>query len=136
MKEQNVMHLVMLALSRAGATVFRQNVGQAVIGGTEWIRQRQTVTLNPGDCVVRGARVFHAGFEGQGDIVGWVPIEITPAMVGRKVAVILWPEVKTDKGRERPGQVRFSEKLKADGGIGGVVRSPEQAVELIREFVR
>jgi hypothetical protein len=137
MKEQNVMHRVMLALSQAGATVFRQNVGQAVVGGVEWIRQRKTVTVNPGDAVVRGARVFHAGFVGQGDVVGWFPIEITPEMVGRKVAVVLWPEVKKEEGgRRRPEQEKFCDRVVEDGGISGFVRSPEEAVAMLQEFTR
>lgn len=135
-REQNVMKSVMLALSRAGAVVFRQNVGQAVVGGLEWIRQRKMVTVNPGDCVVRGARVFHAGFPGQGDVVGWLSVEITPEMVGRRVAVTVWPEVKAEAGRRRPEQVNFCEQLHAAGGITGFVRSPEEAVALLKDIGR
>lgn len=136
MKETNVMHQVMLALSKAGAVVFRQNVGQAVVGDPEWIRHRKVVAVNPGDCIVRHARVFHAGHVGQGDIVGWYPVEITPEMVGRKVAVVLWPEVKKEKGgRRRDEQIKFTDRVVEDGGISGFVRSPDEALALLREFV-
>jgi len=57
--------------------------------------------------------------------------------VGRKVAVVLWPEVKKDsKAHRRPDQVNFSERLTADGGIAGFVDSPEAALKLLADYKR
>lgn len=135
MSEQDIMHRVMLALSRAGARVFRNNVAQAVVGGVQWIHQKQTVVVNRGDCVVRCARVLHAGLcDGSSDLIGWTPVQITPEMVGRTVAVFTAPEIKAEKGRKRAGQVNFCDQVTAAGGIAGFVRSPEEAVALLAEF--
>lgn len=136
MSEQNVMKRVMLALSRAGAVVFRQNVGQGVVGGVEWIRARKTVVVNPGDAVVRGARVFHAGLcTGSSDLIGWNSLIVTPEMVGRRVAVFTAIETKAEKGgHKREEQVKFVEAVRSAGGIAGFANSPEVTVDLLREY--
>lgn len=41
-------------------------------------------------------------------------------------------EVKNAKGRLRPDQKIFLERMKEYGAIAGVARSPEEAIELIR----
>lgn len=134
--EQNVMRSVMLALSRAGSVLFRNNVAQGVVGGVEWIRTRKSVVVNPGDAVVRGARVLHAGLiKGSADLVGWHTVTITPEMVGRKVAVFLSAETKAERGgRRTTEQVNWESQVKEAGGIAGFVRGADEAVALVREF--
>ena len=58
---------------------------------------------------------------GSSDLIG-----ITPC--GRFLAV----EVKTKTGRVRPEQQRFIDAVIAKGGIAGVARSAEEALDLIR----
>ena len=68
---------------------------------------------------------------GGADLIGWKTITVTPEMVGQKIAQFVGLEVKTPTGRIRPEQENFLRVMKAAGGLGGVVRSPEQAVEII-----
>lgn len=68
---------------------------------------------------------------GGADLIGWKTITVTPEMVGQKIAQFVGLEVKTPTGRIRPEQENFLRVLKAAGGLGGVVRSPAQAVEII-----
>lgn len=57
---------------------------------------------------------------GSSDIIGIAPD-------GRFLAI----EVKTPKGRPTTEQLRFIEAVKAAGGIAGIARSVEDALELI-----
>lgn len=56
-----------------------------------------------------------------GDLIGWRPIIITPAMVGSRLALFVSRECKrmgwryTGEGRE-PAQLRWAETVLADGG--------------------
>jgi len=59
---------------------------------------------------------------GSSDIIGVAPC-------GRFLAV----EVKTDKGKPTPDQIRFIEAIKRKGGIAGIARSPENAVALLSQ---
>lgn len=86
----------------------------------------------PGDVLVKKARALHAGlFKGAGDILGWETIEITPEMVGRKVAVFVSMEGKEGAGRSEPDQVNWREQVRNAGGIAGEVRSIEDAQRLL-----
>ncbi len=42
-------------------------------------------------------------------------------------------EVKTEKGRASDEQLKFIEQMKKKGAIAGVCRSPEEALNLIKE---
>jgi hypothetical protein len=130
--EAPILRRVMLALSRAGAVVFRNNVGVGWAGKATRITVAKTVRLWPGDVVVRNARPLHAGLcTGSSDVIGWMSVTVTPDMVGRKVAVFLAPEVKNADGRATEDQIRFLRAVTEAGGIAGVARSEEEAVSLI-----
>lgn len=68
---------------------------------------------------------------GSSDLIGWTTREITPDMVGQKVAVFTAIEVKTASGDTRPAQVNFIDRVREAGGIAGIARSPEDAREII-----
>lgn len=131
------MKRIMLALAAGGATTFRNNVAVGVVSSTiTWIKGGvQTVTVRPGDAVVRGARVLHAGlFEGSADLIGWTPVVITPDMVGKTVAVFTSVEAKSGSGRLESNQETWMRNVLLAGGIAGEGRDPEAAVRLLREF--
>ncbi len=69
---------------------------------------------------------------GGSDLIGWTPVKITPDMVGKKIAVFTAIEVKTPTGRATDDQINFLHRLAQDGGIGGIARSPEEAVGIIQ----
>lgn len=68
---------------------------------------------------------------GSSDLIGWTTLEITPDMVGKKVAVFTAIEVKTAKGNPSPEQRNFISRVREAGGIAGIARSPEDARNII-----
>ena len=112
-QETKIQNAILLALSSAGCTVWRVETAGAWVG-RQIHREGDTVTLT-------NARMFTTGLcKGGADIIG-----ITPG--GAFLAV----EVKTEKGRTTPEQDRFLEAVRKSGGIAGVARSPEEALQLL-----
>lgn len=58
---------------------------------------------------------------GSSDLIGIAP-------GGRFLAV----EIKTPTGKATPEQIRFIEAVRARGGIAGIARSPQDALDLLR----
>lgn len=113
MRESDIQNAIMIALSEAGCTVWRNNVG------TGW-QGRMSRTLM-GSVLLDDPRPLHAGLcVGSSDIIG-----ITAD--GRFLAV----EVKTKTGRVSDEQQRFIDAVRRKGGVAGVARSVEEAVTLI-----
>lgn len=110
--ETKIVHACMVALSQAGARVFRN------VRGMFYTLQGQPI---------------RAGLQpnGASDIIGWYSITVTPDMVGCKVAVFTAIEVKTQRGRVRPEQQNYIDAVRCAGGIAGVARSAEDAVLLL-----
>lgn len=69
--------------------------------------------------------------KGSSDLVGWKTIVITPDMIGRDVAVFLAIEVKTSTGRPSKEQRFFIDAVQEAGGISGIARSDEEALEIV-----
>lgn len=136
MSEVDQMRLMQMALSEAGVTVFRNNVAQGVVGRVQWIKgaSSQSVTVRPGDAVVRGARVLHAGlFKGSSDLVGWDSMIITPDMVGRPIAAFVSIEAKK-RNEFEDGQKKWLAAVANAGGISGVAHNAAEALDLVRKF--
>ncbi len=129
---------VMLSLSRAGAYVFRQNTGMAWAGSGPLFKaaRRMLVQLKEGDVVLRApVRPIRAGLtKGSSDVIGWKPIEITPDMVGSKVAVFVAVEVKGKTGRATPEQKNFLKTVHEAGGIAGVARDEGDVESILQLF--
>jgi len=68
---------------------------------------------------------------GTPDLIGWTQVEITPDMVGRKVAIFTAIECKSKSGRVTPEQLNFIQRVKDADGIAGIARSPEEALDII-----
>jgi hypothetical protein len=134
----DTMKRIMLAASAERSTVFRNNQAEGVVGDPRvWIKQEQAITVRPGDVVVRNARVLHAGLHvGSGDLIGWTPLLITEAWVGRTVPVFTSLEAKSGTGALEPAQKNWRRVILAAGGIAGAAYSPAEAVELIRAYRR
>ena len=117
--ETRLMNEIMLALSEAGCTVFRNNTGQAWLGKP--IHQAgDQVTLQGAHKIPFGLCV------GSADLIGIAPD-------GRFLAV----EVKVPaSGARKAGRVSreqqaFLSAVNAAGGIGGIARSVEDALVLV-----
>lgn len=124
MSEADLMRRLQKLASSWGARLFRQNTGMAWVGN-KIERGPRTVRLGPGDVVVRNARPFHAGVSGMSDLGGWVPVDITAAMVGTTVAVYAQVEVKTNSGRASADQARWIDAVKSAGGKAGIARNDD-----------
>jgi len=115
MKESTIQSLILLALSESGCTVWRNETAGAWVG--------KVIHQSHGTVTIADARMIQAGLcVGGADIIG-----IHPGS-GRMIAI----EVKSATGRATPEQVRFIETVRACGGISGVARSVEDALQLIR----
>jgi len=100
-----------------GEHLFRANSGVAWAG--KIIKKtRDTITL-------KNPRPFKGQEEGFSDLFGWTEMEITPDMVGKKVAVFTAKEVKTPGVVATEKQKCFIQKVRDAGGIGEVVRVGE-----------
>jgi len=114
MREQDLMLTIMVALTEAGCTVWRNNTGKAYQGH---IIKRAGTQVTIGD-----ARLVSFGLcVGSADIIG-----ISPG--GRFLAV----EVKAPKGVTSFEQQRFIDHVNKTGGIAGVARSVDEAVSLVQ----
>ncbi len=109
--ESTLLYRLLLRCSELGARVFRNNVGK--------LQDRNGRVVTYGLCV------------GSSDLIGYLPVTITPEMVGRTLAVFVAIEAKTETGRLRPEQRQFLTVVHEHGGIASVVRSVEHAEALL-----
>jgi hypothetical protein len=111
--EAAIQQQVRLALSRAGAVAFRNNVGQYVDPKT-------------------GRPIRYGLGVGSSDLIGWTPMVITPDMVGQTVAVFTAVEVKAPHGRPTEPQLNFIAQVIKAGGFAGIARSAAEAVNILQ----
>ena len=69
--------------------------------------------------------------KGSSDLIGFKTIEVTPDMIGQKLAVFTSIEVKTAKGKLTPMQHNWLSCVNKAGGITGVARSVQDAIQII-----
>lgn len=112
MKESNILKTIMLALSNFGLIILRNNVGAA---------------FNKAGNLIK----FGVGGKGGSDLIGIHTVTITPEMVGQKIGVFVAIEVKTPTGRLTKEQENFINAIRNAGGIAGVARSVEDALDLL-----
>lgn len=115
MSEKNIQTNIMLAASQNGATIFRNNVGQAVYPS--------------------GRRVDYGLCKGSSDLIGWRTVTVTPDMIGKRLALFLAIEVKTTTGAIRKEQITFINNVRNAGGLAGVARTPDDAVALLNPLL-
>lgn len=126
MNETPTQRRIMLALGALpGVRLFRNNTGMGWAG--------RLLSNENGRVTLENARPLHAGLtKGSGDLIGWKTVEVTPDMVGKKLAVFTSIEVKREKGgRVSDAQDNWREVVKRMGGIAIVARTEEEAKTLI-----
>jgi len=127
MKEADIQNRALLALSRGTTRLFRQNTAMGW-GGRVTARRGSTITI-------QDSRPIHAGLcRGSSDTIGWHSIEITPDMVGTKIAVFTAIEFKAARRRPTTEQVHFGEAVQAAGGLFGVAWTVEDAVKILGSY--
>jgi hypothetical protein len=112
MKEREKINEILANLSPS-ERLFRINAG------TGW--QGKIIEHSRSIIVLANPRPLHAAPKDWPDLCGWETIEITPEMVGQKIAVFKGVEVKIS-GRLTPGQRKFGELIERMGGIFQVIR--------------
>lgn len=126
--ETDIQRRIQLALTDKHARIWRNTVGEAWLGHDFVVVDGR---------LVRGKayRVTYGLAPGSSDLVGPISIEVTPAMVGRRIAVFSAFEVKRPKRSKRSeGQDRFIEIIQGLGGIADYARSVEEAFEIVNSF--
>lgn len=79
-------------------------------------------------------RLVKIGNPGQSDLLAVVQVEITPDMVGRKIGVACFLEVKTATGAQRNTQKLFQHAVERRGGRYALVRSPADAAQFVAKI--
>jgi hypothetical protein len=111
MTEQQIQQHIRIACSTGATRLFRNNTGT--------LKDQHGRPVQFGLC------------KGSADLIGYRTVTITPEMVGQQVAVFTSVEVKTPIGRLRPDQQAWMETVQSAGGIAGVARSVEDALQIV-----
>ena len=83
---------------------------------------------NTGALVDQQGRLVRFGLcKGSSDLIGLRSLEITPALVGQRIAQFVALEIKTDCGIVSPEQRAFLKLVQQLGGLGSVCRSIAEA---------
>lgn len=123
-KETGIQNDIRKAVAKAGAVTFRNTTAQGWAG--------KVVDRGHGYATIANPSPLIAGLcVGSADVIGWKSVEITPEMVGQKVAVFVALEIKTPVGEASEEQMRFVGAVRKAGGIAGFPTSPEEAIELL-----
>lgn len=121
------------AVSKFGARLFPMTVGKfwGPYHRGRKITRVETVTLQPGDVLIRQGHMVSVGFTGLSDTLGGSQMTITAEDVGRTVCILTAIEIKYGADRLREGQPEFLAAVKKMGGRAGVARSVEDAVRIV-----
>jgi len=115
--ERDIQRAILLACSHGPTRLFRNNVGLGWMG--------RVLSQTPDRIVLADPRPLHAGLHvGSGDLIGWHQ--------GRFVSL----EVKGPRGVVSEDQERWLAAVLEGGGLGGVVRSVEDARRVLRAAKR
>ena len=128
MSETPILRRVLKAIGgRRDCRLFRNNVGVAIQGERIEEREGKLLLANP-------RRIRFGLAIGSSDLVGFRSIEITPDLVGKRVAVFLALETKTPRGKARGAQSNFLDLVRRFGGIAGIARDPDQAQSILKTW--
>lgn len=122
---------ILLLASKAGARLWRRNVGMAWAGASTKFTAAGMVSVQAGDVLVRRALPFHNGVAGQYDTYGFKPVVITPEMVGTTVAVHVEIEIKFGRDRVSTEQAKWGEFCGKNGVLAGVARTVDDATRIL-----
>lgn len=128
-KEHDLQNEIRLHVAREHlGTLFRANVGQGWTGKV----QRMHLTPDTNTILLINPRPFSTGLPvGFPDLFGFVPVTITPDMVGRQVAVFAAVEVKQKTGRVSVKQRDMLAFLQRQGARAGIARSVDEAARIL-----
>jgi hypothetical protein len=122
--ETDIRKAIQLAHSKGPTRLFRNYVGESW-AGRAYRNADGSVTIAHPYRIQSGLAV------GSADLIGWHTVEVTPDMVGTRIAVFTSVEVKSGKGRYGPGQQQWAESVVAAGGLAGFAKGPAEAGKII-----
>lgn len=111
MTESQIQQSIRIACNSGKTRAWRNNIAKLKVRG-QWVG-------------------FGIPGKGGSDLIGFHTVTVTPEMVGRKLAVFLAIEVKSPTGKPSPDQENFIQFIKESGGIAGIARSAEDAINLL-----
>lgn len=126
MLESAVMQRTQLEMAKTGALIFRNNSGACEDKTGRLIR------YGLGHTSAQQVRAWASS-----DLIGVIPIVITPEMVGRTIGVFAAIECKssdwhmTTSDHRAQAQQRFINLVRSVGGVGGFVTDPAQVHTLL-----
>lgn len=130
MSEAKLLNQILLSFTKKTnkfSRLFRNNTGTGWCG--------KLLSNKNGNVVLSNSRPVKFGLAiGSSDAIGWTSIEITPDMVGQKVAVFTAAETKTIRGKATKEQENFILTVKEAGGMAGVVKSLDDLDSLIESY--
>lgn len=123
--EGNLLKRIQLALTKySHVRLFRNNTGTGWQGRAEWQGQNKLILHNP--------RPLTAGLvKGSCDLIGWTTVEITPDMVGQRLAIFTAIEGKTGGTATTKEQANFMRAVREAGGRVGVAKDVPSAVHIV-----
>ena len=110
--EHEIQQRIRLACGRGPVRLWRNNTGALV--------DKQGRFVRFGLCM------------GSSDLIGLRSLEVTPEMVGQRLAQFVALEIKADSGTVSPEQKAFLQLVQQLGGLGAVCRSIEQAQAVLK----
>jgi hypothetical protein len=111
LSEHEIQQRIRLACGRGAVRLWRNNTGALVDQQGRFVRF--------GLC------------KGSSDLIGLRSLEITPELVGLRLAQFVALEIKTAQGVLRPEQQAFLRLVQQLGGVAAVCRSVEEAEQLL-----
>jgi hypothetical protein len=129
-KETDLMHVIQAELCRDPMVrLFRNNVGNGWAGDDP---RYYVDEMGARRVSLRNYRRIQFGLgPGTADLIGGKSVLVTPEMVGRRVFIFASPEVKGEHGRPTEQQKTFLHVIRSLGGLADVVRSVEDAREVM-----
>jgi hypothetical protein len=120
-KERDLINNRLLNLKK-NERLFRINSGMGWVGKEIHIKNNCIIRLKKGDLIIRNPSALHAAPEGWPDLCGWTEIEITPDMIGKKIAIFTAEEIKAT-GHLSKKQKIFRDIIQKMGGIFRVIKN-------------
>lgn len=131
MSESKILNAIRDACSKGATRLWRNNTGQGLMVNHRSAAAKQKLIEECMKlCAARGGSAVRLAFglqKGSGDLIGIRVVEVTPEMVGRRVAVFVSCEVKTETGAVRPEQEAWLSFLNSVGAQAFIARSVADA---------
>ena len=133
--ESQVTKETLIAATKSNNRLFRNNTGTGWAGKSHRFTEIKTITVMPGDMLIRNARPLKAGLaKGSSDTIGWTNVEITPEMVGKTIPVFTAVEIKTRGTRTTANQKNWADYINKENGIALIIKESEEYEEGIKEW--